>query len=68
MFEQLREFIPILIPVIVIAFGISVAALLDLRKQTSTRGPKWMWAVIICLSITSFFGPLAYFTLGRKEE
>lgn len=65
---QLERLIPILIPLLVIAFGVAVAALLDLRKQTATRGPKWMWAVFICITITSFIGPLVYFAVGRKEE
>jgi len=66
MSEQLRELIPILIPVVAIMLAIVGIALLDLRKQTLTRGPKWMWALIICF--TSFIGPLAYFMMGRKEE
>jgi hypothetical protein len=66
--ETIRQLIPVIIPLAVIAFGVSVAALLDLRKQTSIRGPKWMWALFICITLTSFIGPLVYFTLGRKEE
>ena len=66
--EMLEKLIPVLIPLVVIAFGVAVAALLDLRKQTATRGPKWMWAVFICVTITSFIGPLVYFAIGRKEE
>jgi len=66
--EQLRQLIPILIPIVVIALALAVAAFLDLRKQTSTRGPKWMWALIIIVTFSSFLGPLAYFTIGRKEE
>ena len=63
---QLKELIPILIPAVVILLIIMVAAFLDLRKQTVTRGPKWMWAVLIC--IPNLIGPLAYFLIGRKEE
>lgn len=66
--ETIQQFIPILIPLMVIAFGVSMAALLDLRKQTSIRGSKWMWALFICITLTSFIGPLVYFTIGRKEE
>jgi uncharacterized membrane protein len=66
--EMLQKLIPVLIPLAVIAFGVAVAALLDLRKQTATRGPKWMWALFICVTITSFIGPLVYFVVGRKEE
>jgi hypothetical protein len=63
---QLKELIPILIPAVVILLIIMVAAFLDLRKQTVTRGPKWMWAALIC--IPNLIGPLAYFLIGRKEE
>ena len=65
---QLEKLIPVLIPLAVIAFGIAVAALLDLRKQTATRGPKWMWAVFICVTMTTFIGPLVYVVIGREEE
>lgn len=64
--EQLQQLLPIVIPLLVIALIIVVVSILDLRKQTTTRGPKWMWACIICLG--TFWGPLAYFVIGRKEE
>ena len=66
--EMLQKLIPVLIPLAVVAIGVAVAALLDLRKQTATRGPKWMWAVFICVTMASFIGPLVYFAIGRKEE
>ncbi len=66
MSEQLREIMPILIPALAIGLIIVGIALLDLRKQTSIRGPKWMWVLIICF--ITYFGPFAYFMLGRKEE
>jgi len=66
--EPLQRLIPVLIPLVVVAVIVAVVALLDLRKQTVTRGPKWMWAVFICITITCFIGPLVYFVIGRKEE
>ena len=66
MTEELRQAIPILVPLVVIGLIIVGVALLDMRKQTSTRGPKWMWALIICF--VTYLGPLAYFVVGRKEE
>ena len=66
MSEELRQLMPILIPAVVILLIIMLAAFLDLRKQTVTRGPKWMWAALIC--IPNLIGPLAYFLIGRKEE
>jgi uncharacterized membrane protein YoaK (UPF0700 family) len=64
--ETFGPLVPVLIPVFVIMFAVVVTALIDLRKQTSTRGPKWMWVLIICF--TSVIGPIAYFTIARKDE
>lgn len=66
MSDIMHQLLPILIPCVVIAFAFAMVALLDLRKQTSTRGPKFVWAIFIC--VTWVIGPLAYFMIGRKEE
>ncbi len=63
LFQQL---IPMLIPYLVVVVILGIVALLDLRKRFETRGPKWMWAVLICF--TGFIGPLAYFIFGKKDE
>ncbi len=62
----LRQMLPLLIPIIIIQLILLVVGLRDLIKQPSTRGPKWMWAVII--PFVQIIGPILYFTLGRKEE
>jgi predicted CDP-diglyceride synthetase/phosphatidate cytidylyltransferase len=64
--ELYLQLLPILIPLAIILFILVVVALLDLKKQTATRGPKWFWALLI--SLWWLVGPLAYFALGRKEE
>jgi uncharacterized membrane protein YukC len=43
-----------------------VFALLDLKKRTATRGPKWVWILVIVL--INLIGPIAYFLFGRQEE
>ncbi|MBK8986988.1 MAG: PLDc_N domain-containing protein [Chloroflexi bacterium] len=63
--DQLREFIPLLIPLIVVQLILMTAALLDLAKRPSTRGPKWLWVLIIIFVNT--IGPIIYFVLGREE-
>lgn len=63
--EQLREFIPLLIPLIVLQLILMVAALVDLAKRPFTRGPKWVWLLVILLVNT--IGPIIYFVLGREE-
>jgi hypothetical protein len=61
-----QQILPLMIPVLIIQIILIVVALLDLRKQTATRGPKWLWVVIIVF--VNFIGPIVYFVAGRKEE
>jgi hypothetical protein len=63
---QLKQYIPLLIPVLVIQLGLMIAALVDLVRREQTRGPKWVWALVILL--VNFIGPIIYFVAGRKEE
>lgn len=65
-FAQLQQYLPLLAPVFVIQIILLVVALLDLRKQTATRGPKWVWALVIIF--INLVGPIVYFVMGRKEE
>jgi Phospholipase_D-nuclease N-terminal len=62
----LKQLLPLLIPVLVIQLFLLVFALVDLAKQRATRGPKWVWAVVIIF--INIIGPILYFVLGRKEE
>lgn len=64
--EQLRQLIPLLVPIILIQLGLIIAALVDLVKRPVTRGPKWLWVVIILF--INFIGPIIYFLVGRGEE
>lgn len=64
--QILQQILPLLIPVLLIQLVLLVSALLDLRKQTATRGPKWMWVVIIIF--VNIVGPIIYFLAARKEE
>lgn len=63
---QLKQYIPLLIPVILIQLGLMIAALVDLIRRQQTRGPKWVWALVIVL--VNYIGPIIYFVTGRKEE
>lgn len=64
-FNTLREFLPLILPLIVIQLALIVAALWDLSRQPVTRGPRWMWVLIIIF--INLIGPIAYFVLGREE-
>jgi hypothetical protein len=64
--NDIAEYIPLLVPLLVIQLVLLVVALLDLRKQRRTQGPKWLWVLIIVFVNT--IGPILYFVIGREEE
>ena len=63
---DIGEYIPLLVPLLVIQLVLLTVALLDLRKQEKTKGPKWLWVLIIVFINT--IGPILYFVVGREEE
>jgi hypothetical protein len=64
--EVLKRYLPLLIPIALLELVLMVAALLDLVKREQTRGPKWMWILIVVA--VNIIGPLVYFLAGRKDE
>jgi len=63
--EQIREILPFLIPIAILQLVLVVAALVDLLRRERTRGPKWVWVLVILF--VNFIGPIVYFMLGREE-
>lgn len=61
----LKQWLPLLIPVIILELGLMVAALVDLVKREKTKGPKWVWILVIVF--VNLFGPIVYFLVGRDE-
>ena len=64
--EAIREYIPYLIPIIVLQLGLLVFALIDLARRPKANGPKWLWVIIIVF--INIIGPIGYFLVGRREE
>ena len=64
--EELKSFIPYLVPVIIIQLGLMVFALVDLVRRERTKGPKWMWALIIVA--VNIIGPVVYLLAGKDES
>lgn len=61
----IKQWLPLLIPVVILELGLMIAALVDLIKREKTKGPKWVWALVIIL--VNLFGPIVYFLVGRDE-
>ena len=64
-FEKFLQFLPYLIPFVVLHLVIMVIALVDLARREKTRGPKWVWVPVVIF--ISLFGSIIYFIFGRKE-
>jgi hypothetical protein len=63
--DQVQEILPFLIPIAILQVGLLIAALVDLLRRERTRGPKWVWLLVVLF--VSFIGPIVYFMLGREE-
>jgi 4-amino-4-deoxy-L-arabinose transferase-like glycosyltransferase len=61
-----EKLIPLLIPILLIQFGLQIYALVDLYRQPSVRGSKVLWAVVIILG--EILGPIIYFIFARRED
>lgn len=64
--DKLIQYLPLIIPLLVIELILMAAALFDLVRRPKTRGPKWVWVLIIVLVNT--IGPIVYFVMGREED
>lgn len=65
--DELINYLPFLVPIILIEMILMITALVHVLRHKSYRfGNRIIWVlVVICLQI---IGPILYFTLGRGEE
>lgn len=64
--DELQPYLPLLIPLVLLQLGLTVAALVDWARRKRTRGPRWLWLLII-LGVSTI-GPLIYLLAGKVEE
>jgi hypothetical protein len=64
--EKIMQLLPLLIPLFLIQLTLMTVALIDLSKREKTRGPKWMWIIIVVF--VNMIGPIVYFVVGREEN
>jgi DMSO reductase anchor subunit len=64
-YEQLLKFLPFIIPIVLLQLILMIVALVDLSRREKTRGPKWVWALVIIFG--ELVGPIVYFVIGREE-
>jgi len=63
--QELSGILPVVAPLVLIQIVLMIAGLVDWSKRERTRGPKWVWLVVIV--VCSIIGPVAYFLIGREE-
>jgi hypothetical protein len=63
--DRITQWIPFLIPVVVIQLALMAFALVDLARRERTRGPKLVWALVIIFG--ELLGPVIYLVFGREE-
>lgn len=64
--EDLAKYWPLILPLVLVQLVLMITALVDLSKRQETRGPRWVWLLIIIFG--EILGPVVYFVWGRKEE
>ncbi len=63
--ELIQKYLPLLIPVVLLQLGLMIAALVDVLRREKTKGPKWVWIIVVV--VFNLLGPIAYFIFGRDE-
>ena len=66
-FDEIKDMLPWLIPLIIIELGLMIFALVDLIRREKVRGDsKVVWALRIIF--INLIGPIVYLIGGRGEE
>ncbi|MBQ5334565.1 MAG: PLDc N-terminal domain-containing protein [Oscillospiraceae bacterium] len=66
--KEIREYLPLLIPLIIVQFVLLGCALWHILHHSSyKRGSRVLWLVVVLIGM-EFIGPILYFLLGKEEE
>jgi hypothetical protein len=63
--ESLRQWLPLIVPLVLLELSLKAIALLDLRRRANTKGPRWVWVLVILF--VNVFGSITYLLVGRQE-
>jgi hypothetical protein len=63
--DLIMKFLPFLIPLVLIEFGLMIGALVHILKHRNTKHlPYGAW---IAISFIGIIGPVLYFIIGRED-
>ncbi len=65
--NELMEFLPFLIPLIVVQFALLGYTLYHiLTHNTYKRGNRTLWLIVVIV-LMNYVGPILYFLLGKED-
>lgn len=65
--EILLDYLPFLIPLIIVQFGLMIYAIIHILKHPNYKfGNQTMWLVIVIL--INLIGPIIYFMFGKGDD
>jgi len=65
--DQIIDYLPFLIPILILELILAITALVHVLKHPNYRfGNKVFWIIIVLL--VQIIGPILYFVFGRGEE
>jgi hypothetical protein len=65
--NNMTEYLPILIPLLIIQLSLLAAALIHIfRHGTYRRGNRVLWVILVVL--LNIIGPILYFAIGRGNK
>ena len=67
-FEELKRWLPLLLPLIVLQYGFMVFAIIDIAKKKATKNlSPLIWILISVVFNNLGIGSILYFILGRAD-
>lgn len=61
------EYLPILLPIIIIQYGLAIFALVHVLKHPNYKfGNKIIWVLVVLF--INIIGPIVYFVFGKGDE
>ncbi len=64
--SEVLKFLPYLIPVVIIEYGLLIFAIVQLAKNEVRYMPKWGWVLIIVFII--LIVPIIFLLIGKKRD
>ena len=64
-YDKFLELLPFIIPLVLLQLTLMIVALVDLVRREKTRGPKWVWTLVIIFG--ELIGPIIYLIFGRED-